>query len=196
MTKLQNRIMSWVDGFFMRYTRYAFNTIIDIGASVCCEGWSWTELFPDKTIFLIEPKYQKPFSPDIRCLAAALGIRNVEEPLWCWRCLTTECRRPGRHGWRRVPMYTLDRAVQIVDVRGPYYIWMDVDGMELDILEGATETLKQTAYLHVEVLDGPKGEALVAWLKQHGWWLQYAHPRTGPTVPTVDHLYAHSIVKE
>ncbi len=89
-------------------------------------------------------------------------------------------------------MTTLDQAVLDFLVPGPYYIWMDVDGAEVDILNGAPEVLKQTAWLHTEVLDDPRGAALMTWLKEAGYVLIYRHPRGGPNAISEDHLYFKS----
>ncbi len=188
MTRIRNRLMAWTDVYFLRYNNAKFSSIINIGASSCPELWAWRQLLPDKTVFLIEPRKPKPDGWDGPYLHGALGSHVGR---WCSRCMVPDCncRKPEKHrgaNWW-VPLTTLDQAVRDFSVPGPYYIWMDVDGAEVDILSAAPEVLKQTFWLHTEVLDGPVGENLMEWLKQHGYILGHRHLNRAPAGE--DHLY-------
>ncbi|MEM7455718.1 MAG: FkbM family methyltransferase [Planctomycetota bacterium] len=50
-----------------------------------------------------------------------------------------------------VPMVTLDEVAEEKKLEGPYLIKIDVQGAELDVLEGSTECLKETEIVVLEV---------------------------------------------
>lgn len=55
-----------------------------------------------------------------------------------------------------VPVRTLDSLVPgLPECSGPYFLKIDVDGLDLQVLHGATETLKQT---DVVMIEAPLGE--------------------------------------
>ena len=51
---------------------------------------------------------------------------------------------------RRIPAITLDELCQKQKLSGPYLIKIDVDGAEVDVLEGAVGILQETEYVIVE----------------------------------------------
>ncbi len=182
------RIVAWTDCWFIRYNKATIGTIIDVGISRQVEVGSWWQLLPGIPILGIEPRFPKPPHWQDPWLQVALGEKDIDEPVFCWTCQSaTACKRPNRHRDRRVPVWTLDRAVEASGVSGPFYLWMDTDGAEVGILNGASRTLAQTTFLHTEVMDNPVGERLVQWLTDHQWALQHIH-RCFDT-DSVDHLY-------
>ncbi|MEG5016172.1 MULTISPECIES: FkbM family methyltransferase [unclassified Microcoleus] len=52
---------------------------------------------------------------------------------------------------RTIPAVTLDEICKTRQLEGPYLIKVDVDGRELDVLAGATQTLQNTELVIVEV---------------------------------------------
>lgn len=52
---------------------------------------------------------------------------------------------------RTIPAVTLDEICKTRQLEGPYLIKVDVDGKELDVLAGATQTLQNTELVIVEV---------------------------------------------
>ncbi len=52
---------------------------------------------------------------------------------------------------RTIPAVTLDEICRTRQLEGPYLIKVDVDGRELDVLAGATQTLQNTELVIVEV---------------------------------------------
>jgi len=69
---------------------------------------------------------------------------------------------------QQVPVWTLDALVNAsMPAGGPYYIKLDSDGTELEILQGAPHVLSQTAGIMLEMAYDQE-EALVGVLKGHG----------------------------
>ncbi len=188
MSALTNRLMAWTDAYFMRRTGLAPATIIDVGASSCPESWAWETLFPGVSILCIEPKMAKPNGRPWHWVRAALAAKASDEPSYCPICWGAwKCRRPVSHKHCYMPTTTLDLVVKESGLPGPYYLWIDVDGNEVDILSGAAETLAKTRFMHAEIMDGERGEGLSAWLYRHGWLMVYEHKRTATL--SVDRLY-------
>lgn len=135
------------------------NTVIDVGASNGC----WSELclkqLPKANYLLIEA--QEPHKKELEVfiashksaefVIAAAGNRQgkiyfdngglfagiaSEEPL------VTNCIE--------VPVTTIDHEVKERKLSPPYCIKLDTHGFEVPILEGATETLKQTNLVIIE----------------------------------------------
>jgi FkbM family methyltransferase len=81
--------------------------------------------------------------------------------------------RDGQAPGETVPVSTLDA----VGLARCDFIKIDVEGMERDVLEGATETLaKFQPVLYVENDRQPKSAALIAWLLDHGYRLYWHLP--------------------
>lgn len=54
------------------------------------------------------------------------------------------------YGKRRVPVRPLDDVVRAHGLRGPFLLKLDVQGAELDVLRGATETLREATIVTLE----------------------------------------------
>lgn len=76
---------------------------------------------------------------------------------------------------REVPLVTLDDLCRERGLRGPYLIKADVQGAELQILEGAKKILEETELVLLEVslfqffLNGPQFHDVVSNMKDHGF---------------------------
>lgn len=60
--------------------------------------------------------------------------------------------QPGQatYASRRVPVRPLDSVVRAHNLQGPFLLKMDVQGAELDVLRGATETLREASVVTLE----------------------------------------------
>ena len=140
-------------------------TIIDVG--VARGTPDLYNAYPDAHLLLIEPVIE--FRDDIEKILAQrpgvyLGVALGSEP--GERELYIEPQRPlltsfyGRHSLertgdepilRRVPVDTLDNAVASASCPAPYGLKIDAEGSELEVIRGATETLRQTDFIIAEV---------------------------------------------
>ena len=57
----------------------------------------------------------------------------------------------GGENSRAVSIRKIDTLVRQFDMPGPYFLKFDTHGVELDVLQGCTETLKQTTLIMMEV---------------------------------------------
>lgn len=57
----------------------------------------------------------------------------------------------GGEGSRAIPIRKVDTLVKQFDMPGPYFLKFDTHGVELDVLQGCAETLKQTNLIMMEV---------------------------------------------
>ncbi|MCB0336986.1 MAG: FkbM family methyltransferase, partial [Bdellovibrionales bacterium] len=55
-----------------------------------------------------------------------------------------------RHIFREIPTIALDDLVAQSNLQGPFVIKIDVDGREVDVLQGAKQALKKTEYAIIE----------------------------------------------
>jgi FkbM family methyltransferase len=76
---------------------------------------------------------------------------------------------------REVPAVTLDELRRDRDLEGPFLLKIDVQGAELDVLEGATETLAHTEYVVLETslfhffTGAPLVGEVIAYLNERGF---------------------------
>ena len=74
-----------------------------------------------------------------------------------------------------MPAITLDGLCRERDLQGPFLIKVDVQGAELDALEGATQILEHTEYIILEVslfkffINGPQFYDVIVFMKERGF---------------------------
>jgi FkbM family methyltransferase len=133
-------------------------TIIDIGAS----NGSWTvqamEQFPDAQYLLIEanPVHEPALMdftaqhPAARYVLVAAGDRAGTIYFDAHDPFGGAASHTAREGYREVPVITVDAAVAQHGLKGPYVLKLDTHGFEVPILEGARQTLTDTALVIME----------------------------------------------
>lgn len=176
---------------YMRRFDFDVDYVIDVGV------WTGTpylyRAFEDTKFVLIDPLQESrdaieaaEFPKDYDFHVVALGSETGEAPL---RVTTTE---PGEGGnlssfhdrvdgvkdriqgieVRMVPVVPLDRIAK--DYPGPLGLKIDAEGHELDVLEGATETLERCEFVILELslaqrfADTPPPSTLIALLAKAG----------------------------
>jgi FkbM family methyltransferase len=120
-------------------------TVIDVGIR---HGPEFGDVFPDVKHVLIEPAQE--FEPWIRQACGGLKDVNV-----IWAAASNQSGLTtfkGENGVRRtVDKVTLDQVCREGRLKGPYVIKVDVDGKDLEVLEGASEILGETDAIVIEV---------------------------------------------
>jgi len=162
-------------------------TVIDVGAAT--GTFELYEAFPKSRHILIEPLEENtPWLNTVvsrlenaECIIAAATERsgtvtiNVHPDL-DGSSLYLECEDSNVNGVPRVvPAITLDGVCDKRELRGPYLIKVDVQGAELDVLAGASQVLKHTEYVILEVClfeffrGGPQLHDIVTFMKERGF---------------------------
>lgn len=135
------------------------NIIIDIGVHTGTP--QLYKAFYDRKFILFEPlqqnqkfieKWERKFDCEVHYLA--LGNRTGEiEILNEGACssILSNSNEPGKGNFELVKINKLDNIIAITNnVSKQYAIKIDVEGYELEVLKGASETLKQTDLVIVE----------------------------------------------
>jgi FkbM family methyltransferase len=139
-------------------------TVIDVGAAYGLWSAACHERFPRARFILIEPVEEyAPFLENraapwggtyIQAAAAStIGTRqiNVHDDL-VGTSFFSEAEGPGVDGTpRSVPTIQLDETCRELGATAPILMKLDVQGSELDVLEGATEILELTEVIIMEV---------------------------------------------
>jgi hypothetical protein len=82
----------------------------------------------------------------------------------------------GAQVWRReyVTVLTLDAVIGPLEIEWIYLLSIDVEGMDLDVLAGADETLAKTYFVCVEANDEAEKASICSWLEDR----QFQHRHT------------------
>lgn len=138
-------------------------TVIDVGAAL--GTFNLYETFPNSRHLLIEPIAEnEPYLAKIcrklksaeYIIAAATKASGVfalnVNPDMVHSSISENRGSDNSNPYvRTIPAITLDGICKERNLPGPYLIKVDVDGQELDVLQGAAEILQQTEYVIVEV---------------------------------------------
>jgi FkbM family methyltransferase len=163
-------------------------TVIDVG--VAYQTPELYQAFPEADILLVEPLAEfEPFLQKIcgtykaQYVLAAAGeqagtaVLNVH-PDKVGSSLLKEVEGASVDGLpREVPVVTIDQVCADRNLKGPYVVKVDVQGAELQVLAGASETLRETEAVLLEVtlfgtmLGGPQLYDVVCRMKQLGFVL-------------------------
>lgn len=124
--------------------------------------------FPDAKFLLVEPAAE--FAPAIKKFTSSLkdaeliiaaasdrvstGTLRITRNSYVHTSLADESHSSEKGGapvdFVEVPIVTMDSVCQERGLAGPYLLKVDVDGVDLDVLKGSTEILKNTDVVIVE----------------------------------------------
>jgi FkbM family methyltransferase len=143
-------------------------TVIDIGASNGRWSRSTMRFFPRARFIAIDPLQER--EPDLRrlkqrnsrfdyilCVAGEADNGSVELAVSDDLDGSTVGGSLGKK--RQVPSYSIDRIVEMKQCEGPFLLKFDTHGFEVPILKGATNTLKNTSHVVMEVYNYRHTEA-------------------------------------
>jgi FkbM family methyltransferase len=180
-----------VTGSLRQLRRLGFEpaTCLDVGAAFGHFTVECAAVFPEADHLLVEPLEEyRPFLeavtdrvPRARHAAVAAAARagqvtvNVHADL-VGSSLLRETEGAATDGIARVvPGRTLDDLCQTLDLHGPYLLKVDVQGAELEVLEGAPAVLRATEYVLLEVslfrffVGGPDVAEVIASMRSRGF---------------------------
>jgi FkbM family methyltransferase len=160
-------------------------TVIDVGVATGTNGLY--DVFTDARYVLIEPlEESRPFMrqiveqhPGSIAIHAAAGRTPGEAEFVVHPGLSGSSfllsRKFGEV--RTVPIVTIDGVVKEHGLEGPFILKLDVQGFELEVLEGATETLGQSdlviteasLWADVKAKAMPRLIDLISWFDQRGF---------------------------
>lgn len=141
--------------------------IIQCGLGDWAEGPVLLDMFPNLAYMAVDPVHRYCHEawdagfrgPIIQGLL--YSVTGITKQLYDWRTRTS-IHDGTDHGLGSIDArtITLDDAVQYVNfTKGNALLWMDVEGAELEILKGATETLKSVVAIICELKVGSKFSA-------------------------------------
>lgn len=161
-------------------------TVIDVGvANATAELY---ETFKNASIFLIEPLVE--FEPFLRRICGTYKAQYVLAAAGPEAGSATINVHPDKFGSsllkeaeggavdgvpRSVPVITIDEECAKRNLTGPYLVKVDVQGAELQVLAGATQTLGESEAVVLEVslfgfmIGGPQLYDIVRWMRQCGF---------------------------
>lgn len=136
----------------------AMNQMISIGAGSGSDSIYISRRFGNVPVLMIEAQGEhehalaqlKRKHPEVDyCLCAATAIDG--EVSFSAESLTGGAVVADAAGTRRVPARRIDSIVAERRLSGPFFLKFDTHGVEVDILQGATETLSNTSLVMMEV---------------------------------------------
>jgi FkbM family methyltransferase len=196
-----------------------FGTILDVGANVGQFALAAALHFPDAEIFSFEPlpdvfqelRENTRRRPRIRSLNCALGNQNGHIPLHRneYSRLSSALRinaandhpryRERKTSIINVEVFRLDEFHQVLEIKHPLLLKMDVQGMEMEVLLGTGDFLNQVDFILCEVAltplydNQPLFDEIHAFIQHRGYSLVaplYLNRGKGGKIIEMDVLYA------
>jgi FkbM family methyltransferase len=162
-------------------------TVIDVG--VATGTWPLYDVFRDARVVLVEPILE--VRPHLEAIVSALPHAEYVLAAACSRrgrvvmnvprdTARSSTRwesdfQPGEVTKREVMGITLDDLARERHLEGPHLLKLDVQGAELDVLEGAGNTLEETEYVVLECClyeffaGGPLLAEVVGYMRARGF---------------------------
>jgi len=166
--------------------RYNFEprTILNIGIGKTCPElaiWQW--LLPNAQILGVDPRWSPRGNwsrGGAKQLKVGVGDGTKPTATYCGDCRSVKCENPAHTAHKSTAtMTTIDQIVADEKLQPPFFIWMDIDGGEIDAIHGAKLTLPHAGYMNVEFCDHKQipehREQLHLLLNAHSFVLMYDH---------------------
>lgn len=172
MSKEGTRIAAVMCCYFMHRNNYHPKTIVNVGIGSAPELHVWRWLLPDAALLGIDPRGPSRW-PQETYVKAGAGDGSRATLDYCRTCRSTACAIPEHQRRFVSPMVTIDAVAK--QYKPPYFLWLDCEGGELAALQGASQTLKNTHWLNLEIRkfawDPEYPARLEQWLDEAGFVL-------------------------
>jgi hypothetical protein len=155
-------------------------TILNIGLGKCFEECIWRVRLPECRRIGVDVRTR---SWTGECVHALVGAHDGEPAAFCRQCRSLACENSDHT--KRVPVRTttIDRIALEKLAVGPFLLWMDIEGGELDALRGAENVLRDTPVISLEMAEvagmNTRRQQIHEFLAQRGytWMPSENHPR-------------------
>ena len=162
-------------------------SILNMGVGSGHELGIWKWLFPSAMILAVDPKplysCHRRRDGKLKFVQAVVDDGSSSDSIFCRICCSLQCKDQAHHEaakvWQSVKAVTIDELSK--ELEPPYLMWMDIDGSEVRALQGATQTLKKTGWLCIELVNWiPRHRRnILNVLKRHGFVLEVLFKNDG-----------------
>jgi len=133
----------------MKKINFTPKTILNIGVGSCPELAVWRNRLPDVALLGVDVRGQRRWNAPF--INALVGGQENEEVVFCVSCKSIKCNDLSHRRGGKTKTRTIDGIVSQNNSIPPYFLWMDIEGGELDALKGATKTLLNTPLINLEM---------------------------------------------
>lgn len=150
--------------------------ILDVGANIGLAAAWLQHAYPGRPVHCFEPLAENAALIPLNCpgahvrnvaVGAAAGTVALAVDPDAVMASTIDYARAA--GTRTVEVVTLDEHVRTHDIDRIAILKIDTEGMELDVLSGATDTLGRTGVIAMETHERHRHDAVIALLRAHGF---------------------------
>lgn len=133
----------------MNTMKFVPTTLLNIGVGSCPEYSVWVKRLPP-TVKLLGVDCRRRHRWGAEFLCTPVGSVH-QEAHYCSACRSIKCNLPDHPKSFIGNTKTIDGIVEEKGLKPLFFLWMDIEGGELDALHGATNTLKQTPLINIEM---------------------------------------------
>ena len=181
MATVPTQIAAMVSVYYMWRNKFTPASVLNVGVGKTApEAYIWQWLLPDAQLLGVDPRWSPRgnWTKQLKLPQIPVGVGDGSSTIahYCGVCRSVKCQDPT-HSKTQVPMSTIDEVAK--DLPGPLFVWMDIDGSEVDALRGADKTLARTGWINVEchadIYGGEHAPEIDRILLAAGYRLEYTH---------------------
>ncbi len=125
-------------------------TLLNVGVGSCPEYSVWVKRLPATVkLFGVDCRARHRWGAEF--LQRAVGSVHQGDVYYCSSCRSIKCNLPDHPKSLIGKAETIDWIVQERNLKPPFFLWIDIEGAELDALRGGENTLKQTPLINLEM---------------------------------------------